>query len=110
AVSVTERVVGDADDVLVMAGDDPLITADQVRRLLAVHRRTRAAATILTTTAPDPTGYARVVREGNRLVELVGEDVAEDRPDVRAIHEVSTLAYAFRRDELFRALPLVTRN
>lgn len=110
AVAVAEDAVARADDVLVLAGDDPLVTGDHVRELLRVHRRTKAAATILTTSVDDPTGYARVIREGNRLVDLVGEDAADSDPAVRSIREVSTLVYAFRREDLFRALPLVARN
>jgi bifunctional UDP-N-acetylglucosamine pyrophosphorylase/glucosamine-1-phosphate N-acetyltransferase len=110
AVAVAEYAVGRSDDVLVMAGDDPLVTGEHVRELLSVHRRTKAAATILTASLEDPTGYARVVREGHRLVDLVGEDVAEADPEVRSIREVSTLVYAFRRDDLYRALPLVGRD
>jgi len=71
AVAAAERAVGRADDVLVLAGDDPLVTGDHVRELLKVHRRTGAAASILATSAADPTGYARVIREGDRLVDLV---------------------------------------
>ena len=110
AVAVAEPAVRGADDVLVLAGDDPLVTGEHVRELLKVHRRTRAAATILTTSAEDPTGYARVIRQGDRLVDLVGEDAADADPALRSIREVSTLVYAFRREDLFKALPQVGRD
>ena len=110
AVAVAERAVSRVDDVVVLAGDDPLVTGEHVRDLLRVHRRTKAAATILTTSPADPTGYARVVREGDRLVDLVGEDAAETDPQLRSIREVSTLVYAFRREDLYKVLPLVGRS
>lgn len=108
AVAVTEGAVGRVGHLLVMAGDDPLVTAAHVRRLLTVHHRTHAAATILTTTLEDPTGYGRVVRRGDRLVEIVQE--ADASTEVRRIKEVSTLAYALRREDLFAVLPLVGRD
>jgi bifunctional UDP-N-acetylglucosamine pyrophosphorylase/glucosamine-1-phosphate N-acetyltransferase len=105
AVRVAEPVVRGAEEVLVLAGDDPLVTGEHVRLLLRVHRRTGAAATLLTTEVDDPRGFGRVVREGDDLVAIVEE--ADASPEVRAIREVSTLVYAFRRDELFAALPAV---
>jgi bifunctional UDP-N-acetylglucosamine pyrophosphorylase/glucosamine-1-phosphate N-acetyltransferase len=112
AVMVAEDAVAGsgANDVLVAGGDDPLVMGAHIRRLLAVHRRTKAAASVLTTQLDDPTGYARVVRKGNRLIELVGESVADRDPSVAGIREVATLVYAFRRDDLFKALPLLERD
>ena len=108
AVSVAEPVLHDVDDVLVLAGDDPLVTPEQVREVLRVHRRRRTAATILTTMLDDPTGYGRVIRRAGDLVEIVEE--ADATPQVKQIREVSTLVYAFRREDLFRALPRVARD
>jgi bifunctional UDP-N-acetylglucosamine pyrophosphorylase/glucosamine-1-phosphate N-acetyltransferase len=108
AVLAAESAVGRADDVLVLAGDDPLVTGEHVRALLRVHRRTKAAATILTTTVEDPGGYGRVIREGAELIGIV--EHADATPDQRRLTEISTLVYAFRREDLFRALPLVGRE
>jgi bifunctional UDP-N-acetylglucosamine pyrophosphorylase / glucosamine-1-phosphate N-acetyltransferase len=108
AVLAAEGAVGTVSDVLVMAGDDPLVSRDDVAALLRAHRRTGAAASILTTELDDPTGYGRVVREGDELVGIVEETDAP--PRVRAIREVSTLVYAFRAADLFAALPLVDRE
>jgi bifunctional UDP-N-acetylglucosamine pyrophosphorylase / glucosamine-1-phosphate N-acetyltransferase len=108
AVAVTEAATEGADDVLVMVGDDPLVTAEHVRDLLRLHRRKEAAAAILTAVLDDPRGYGRVIREGDELVKIVEEVEADSA--VRQIREVSTLVYAFRREELFKALPLVGRE
>jgi bifunctional UDP-N-acetylglucosamine pyrophosphorylase/glucosamine-1-phosphate N-acetyltransferase len=108
AVLAAEGAVGGADEVLVLSGDDPLVTGDHVRALMRVHRRTRAAASILTTELVDPKGYGRVIREGTELVQIVEESDAT--PTERRIKEVSTLVYAFRREDLYKALPLVERQ
>jgi bifunctional UDP-N-acetylglucosamine pyrophosphorylase/glucosamine-1-phosphate N-acetyltransferase len=108
AVGVTEGAVAGADDILVLAGDQPLVTGDHVRAVLRTHRRTRSAATISTTMLDDPKGYGRVVREGDRLVEIAEE--ADASPHVRKIREVAVLVYAFRREDLLKALPLVGRE
>ncbi len=108
AVQVAERAVGRVDDVLVMGGDYDPVTGDDVKRLVASHRRSKAAATIASTVLDDPGGYGRVVRRGSRLVEVV-EDV-DASPQVRAIGEVSIVLFAFRRRELFATLPLLDRK
>ena len=108
AVLMAEDAVGDVDEVLVVGGDYDPVTTEHVRRLLRVHRRTGSAASILTADVEDPKGYARIVREGTRLVDIVeGTDAP---PDLKAIHEVSALVFAFRREDLFAALPLVGRE
>jgi len=107
-VGSAEEAVGRVAEVLVMAGDDPLVEGAHVRRLLGVHHRTKAAASILTTEVERPGGYGRVIREGARLVGIVEE--ADLTPAQRAIREMSTLVYVFRKDDLYRALPLVGRD
>ena len=108
AVQQAESAVGRVDEVLITGGDFDPATPDQVRELLRVHRRTKAAGTVLTTDVEEPGGYARIVRDGTRLLEIVeGFDAP---PELRAQREVSLLVFAFRRTDLFRALPLVGRE
>jgi bifunctional UDP-N-acetylglucosamine pyrophosphorylase/glucosamine-1-phosphate N-acetyltransferase len=108
AVLVAEKAVGRVDEVLVANGDFDPVTPDDVRALLRLHRRSRSAATVITAELERPGTYSRIVREGTRLVEIVeGSDAP---PGMRAIHEVGTNWIAFRRDDLFRALPLVGRE
>ena len=51
------------DDILVLPGDAPLVRAETIARLATEHRVQDAAATVLTVTAADPTGYGRVIRD-----------------------------------------------
>jgi bifunctional UDP-N-acetylglucosamine pyrophosphorylase / glucosamine-1-phosphate N-acetyltransferase len=108
AVMVAEREVGRVVDVLVAPGDEPLLTGDQVRDLLRVHRRRRLAGVLQTTIRDDPAGFGRVVRDGDDLVRIAeGPDATRKE---RAITEVATSVYAFRREDLFKALPLLSRE
>jgi bifunctional UDP-N-acetylglucosamine pyrophosphorylase/glucosamine-1-phosphate N-acetyltransferase len=105
AVAAAERSIGRADDVLVLGGDYDPITREDVATLVRTHRRRKVAATIATAEVEDPGGYGRVIRDGDRLVDIV--EHADATPAQRAIHEVWLLATVFRRADLFRALPLV---
>src|SRR5438309_5798004 len=109
AVATAEQAVAGFDDVLIVAGDDPLFLPEHVRALLRAHRRTKAAGSILTTVLDDPRGYGRIVRDERGELREIGEE-PDTSAQVRAIHEVATLVYAFRRDDLYRALPLVGRE
>ena len=93
AVMVAEAATGRVDDVLVMAGDDPLVRPQDVRRLMAAHRRSKAAGSILTTRLGNPTGYGRIVRDATGALAEIGEE-PDASPEVRAIDEVALLVYA----------------
>ena len=52
--------------VVVLSGDHPLVTAEQIAGLLdASTARPRRGATMLTTDQLDPAGYGRIVRDGD---------------------------------------------
>ncbi|HEY7607466.1 MAG TPA: NTP transferase domain-containing protein, partial [Actinomycetes bacterium] len=74
AAQASQRGTGDAlaaalplvegtGDVLVLSGDTPLVPTALLERLLDTHRSARAAATLLTCTFQDPTGYGRILRD-----------------------------------------------
>ncbi|MGH2654170.1 MAG: bifunctional UDP-N-acetylglucosamine diphosphorylase/glucosamine-1-phosphate N-acetyltransferase GlmU [Actinomycetota bacterium] len=108
AVMVAERAVGRAEDVVVLPGDNPLISPGMLRDLLRLHRRAGPAATMLSAAVADPSGYWRMIREGDRFLKAVDE--AGATPGELAIREVATSVYAFRREDLFRALPALSRD
>jgi bifunctional UDP-N-acetylglucosamine pyrophosphorylase/glucosamine-1-phosphate N-acetyltransferase len=108
AVLQAESAIGRVDEVLIAGGDFDPVTPDQVRELLKVHRRTKAAGSLLSTDLDEPGGYGRVVRDGDRLLEIVeGFDAP---PELKAVKEVSLFLFAFRRADLYRALSLVGRE
>lgn len=96
-------VLDDTATVLVLPGDTPLLTSETVDELVATHVASRCAATVLTARADDPTGYGRVVRGRDGQVLRIVEE-RDATLDERAIDEVNTGIYAFRRDLLGPAL------
>ena len=97
----------DGDDVLVLPGDTPLLRRATVGALVAAHRASGAACTLLTSVVTDPTGYGRVVRgKDDRVVKVVEQRDAT--ADELEIGEINTSIYCFRRSLLAPALRLVT--
>ncbi len=92
-----------AGTVVVTSGDVPLMDADTLADLIAAHSSETAAATVVTTTLPDPTGYGRVLRTQDREVIGIVEEVDATRSQ-QAISEVNAGVYAFDIEVLRSAL------
>ena len=92
-----------AGTVVVTSGDVPLLDSDTLAELIATHSSETAAATVLTTTLQDPTGYGRILRTQDREVIGIVEE-ADATPSQRAIREVNAGVYAFDIEVLRSAL------
>ncbi|HUG84136.1 MAG TPA: bifunctional UDP-N-acetylglucosamine diphosphorylase/glucosamine-1-phosphate N-acetyltransferase GlmU [Euzebya sp.] len=106
-VALEAGALDDTDQVVVLPGDVPAVSGDTVRRL--VQGRGAAAAAVLTTRLPDPSGYGRIVRDADGHVTAIVEDADADESQ-RAILEVNAGLFAFRREDLQRALSAVTTD
>ena len=110
AVMQTESLLGQSEgETLVVSGDTPLFTAATFDRLFDYHEQRHAAVTILTSKAPDPTGYGRIVRNEVGIVERIVEqkDATSEEQD---IHEINTGVYCFDNQKLFAALKELTND
>ena len=90
-------------EVLVLSGDVPLLRAASLEALLARHRQTGAACTLLSVVPGDPTGLGRVVRgQGGRVERIVEE---RDLPaGVDVPRECNAGVYAFDGARLWEVL------
>jgi len=86
AVAQAMPAINDGDTVLVLYGDVPLTKAETLRALV---KATDNALGLLTVTLDDPTGYGRIVRDGeNKVTSIVEEKDASD--EQKTINEVNT--------------------
>ncbi|MDX1659555.1 MAG: bifunctional UDP-N-acetylglucosamine diphosphorylase/glucosamine-1-phosphate N-acetyltransferase GlmU [Nitriliruptorales bacterium] len=95
-----DALADDIDVVMVLPGDTPLLLADTLASLLDA--RDEADAALLSTVLDDPTGYGRVIRDGDRVVRIVEEADATD--EQRSVREVNAGMYVFERAPLADAL------
>jgi len=98
-----------AGDVIVLAGDGPLVRPKALVDLVERHRRERASATLATVVVDDPAGYGRILRDSEGRFTGVVED-KNATPQERKIHEVNPSVYCFRAVDLFATLDRVPRN
>jgi bifunctional UDP-N-acetylglucosamine pyrophosphorylase / glucosamine-1-phosphate N-acetyltransferase len=94
---------GRAGELLVLAGDAPLLRAETLRELLETHRKSVAAATVLTFTREDPASYGRIVRGDDGTIRAIVEAV-DASDEERAIEEVNSAIYVFDPAKLWPAL------
>jgi bifunctional UDP-N-acetylglucosamine pyrophosphorylase / glucosamine-1-phosphate N-acetyltransferase len=102
-VSARPSLDGHVGDVLVLAGDAPLLRRDTLHGLLERHREANAAATVLTSRRDDPGDYGRIVRADDGSVRAIVE-AADATEDERAIDEVNSSIYVFDAARLWPAL------
>jgi bifunctional UDP-N-acetylglucosamine pyrophosphorylase/glucosamine-1-phosphate N-acetyltransferase len=95
---------GECDEgtILVLPGDMPLLSVETIERLVEHHRKSRAAATVLTAIVAEPQGYGRVLRQGGRVKRVVEDRDATDAE--KKISEINTAVYCFAAGRLWSAL------
>jgi bifunctional UDP-N-acetylglucosamine pyrophosphorylase/glucosamine-1-phosphate N-acetyltransferase len=106
AIRAALPLIEEADSVLILSGDVPLIGTDTIAALLAAHEASPAAATMLTIELDDPAAYGRVVRGPGGEVERVVEAKAAGDADAAqlAIREINAGTYVFDAAPLADAL------
>jgi bifunctional UDP-N-acetylglucosamine pyrophosphorylase/glucosamine-1-phosphate N-acetyltransferase len=106
AVLAARDAIADANTVVVLSGDHPLVSSKLIADLVASHDQADAAATLLTTEELDPAGYGRIVRGTDGSVERIVETKhTEGVPeDELAIREINIGSYAFAAAQLLEAL------
>jgi bifunctional UDP-N-acetylglucosamine pyrophosphorylase / glucosamine-1-phosphate N-acetyltransferase len=110
-----EQVAGQGIDVaalggpvVVVSGDSPLTLPETLVELIDVHEQTGAAATVLTAVLADPTGYGRILRDGDSVEAIVEQkDATEEQ---RLLTEVNSGVYAFDPHLLGSALGRVSTD
>jgi bifunctional UDP-N-acetylglucosamine pyrophosphorylase/glucosamine-1-phosphate N-acetyltransferase len=94
---------GRAEDVLVLSGDTPLLTAGLLAELVETHRREQAAATVLVFEPDDLRSYGRVLRDGDGRVRAIVE-ASDASPAELEVREANSSIYVFRSDRLWLVL------
>jgi bifunctional UDP-N-acetylglucosamine pyrophosphorylase / glucosamine-1-phosphate N-acetyltransferase len=105
AVGEALRKVPDGAKVLVLYGDVPLIRAATLQQLVAIE----GSVALLATRVFDPSGYGRVLRDGNGLVRAIVEEKDADA-DQRTIDLVNTGILAADSTSLRRWIATLDRD
>jgi bifunctional UDP-N-acetylglucosamine pyrophosphorylase / glucosamine-1-phosphate N-acetyltransferase len=109
-MQVEPHISGHAEDtVVVLAGDCPLIELETLSNLLAVHKESNSAATILSAKMNEPANYGRIVR--GQMGSVLGIKEAKDcTSKEKLINEINTGVYTFKMKDLFEGLKKINTN
>ncbi|MGH2791836.1 MAG: bifunctional UDP-N-acetylglucosamine diphosphorylase/glucosamine-1-phosphate N-acetyltransferase GlmU [Actinomycetota bacterium] len=103
AVVALGELQGVTGPLLVVPGDTPLLDFHSLRALVLEHEARRAAASIMSARAKDPSGYGRVIRDADGRVLKVVEDRDATEKE-RKVDEINTSVYVFDLERLRDAL------
>lgn len=93
--------------LLVLCGDTPLLTGAHLKKLVNIGEK--CAAAVGTVRLEDPTGYGRIVRGENEIVERIVEE--KDTSEVeKCIKEINTGTYCFDLKLLRHFLPMLNNE
>lgn len=107
AVMQAEEFIGTEGNVLILFGDTPLITGQTLKKMVDDHTSSNNAVTVLSTLVKDPTGYGRIIRDGNNtfIKSVEHKDASEDELKV---NEINSGMYCFGASILNEALQTIT--
>ncbi len=104
--SAAGQVASHDGDLLVLVGDNPYITAVELRKLIDSHRQQHASCTFISAVfSGDIPPFGRVVRGRQGQVERIVEE-KDASPEERRIREVNASIYLFDNPAVF---PLLSR-
>jgi bifunctional UDP-N-acetylglucosamine pyrophosphorylase/glucosamine-1-phosphate N-acetyltransferase len=103
-----ENIARASGPVLILCADTPLLTGGTLQSLLDLHRKTKAAVTLITARVHNPFGYGRVVRAKAGVGKIVEEKDATAAQ--KKILEINSGIYCFDRDFLVQSLDGLNRN
>jgi bifunctional UDP-N-acetylglucosamine pyrophosphorylase/glucosamine-1-phosphate N-acetyltransferase len=89
-------------EVVVTYGDVPMLSGRALGDLVSAHREDGNAVTVLTALVDDPTGYGRVLRDGEQVMAIVEHRDAS--PEQLTIHEINAGIYVFDAQVLRQGL------
>jgi bifunctional UDP-N-acetylglucosamine pyrophosphorylase/glucosamine-1-phosphate N-acetyltransferase len=107
AVMQADQLLSNKEGItVVICGDTPLISSATMKSLMEHHQSSKAKATILTAHTNDPSGYGRIIRNNEGLVEKIVEHKDANDNELK-INEINTGTYCFDNQALFSSLKKV---
>lgn len=93
AVMQADDYINDGD-ILVLYGDTPLVSSEKLKEMYQFHKQGGYGVTVLTADLDNPSGYGRIVRNRDDLIEAIVED-KDANQEVKSIKEINSGMYFF---------------
>ena len=97
---------GGFEDVAVLYGDAPFVTAQDLKSAYKQHKKEKNAVTVFSAKVKDPTGYGRIVRSGSGVSAIVEHRDAD--ANTLKVDEINAGVYWFDAQFLLQTLKDIT--
>ncbi|MBI4196525.1 MAG: bifunctional UDP-N-acetylglucosamine diphosphorylase/glucosamine-1-phosphate N-acetyltransferase GlmU [Deltaproteobacteria bacterium] len=108
-LSAASFLKGHKGPLLILSGDVPLLRLETLRSLQTKFEEERASLAFLTTELFDPSGYGRVVRDGDGEVDRIVEE-KEASPEQKELREINAGIYLAETEEILKPLREIRRS
>ncbi|HAV92800.1 TPA: hypothetical protein DCW38_06435 [candidate division WOR-3 bacterium] len=95
-------------ELMVLAGDVPMITSETLGKLYETHMKEKNGITFLTMVLQNPKGYGRVSRKNGKIASIIEERDASE--EIKKINEVNSGIYVFSYDFLSHGISMLDNN
>jgi len=106
AVLCAEQACLDADTIMILCGDTPLIRTETIDAMIVHHHQMNSVLTLMTTMVANPFGYGRIITNDNEQVTAIVEEKDAD-DNQRRIKEINAGIYLVEKEFLFKTLGMV---
>lgn len=96
-------------DTLILAGDVPLLQSESLKKFINLHNECNSDISVLSTTAPNPEGYGRILRDNDNNFLKITEHKDADF-EIRKIDEINSGIYLVNTKMLFESLGKIGNN
>jgi bifunctional UDP-N-acetylglucosamine pyrophosphorylase/glucosamine-1-phosphate N-acetyltransferase len=95
-------------DVVILNGDHPLITVDDLKHFISDFREQKLDLAVVSVELDHPGEFGRIIRQSGQLRAIV--EAKDAGPDALKIKEVNTGIYVVKADVLKKYLPVIKNN
>jgi bifunctional UDP-N-acetylglucosamine pyrophosphorylase/glucosamine-1-phosphate N-acetyltransferase len=107
AVQQAINYISDESEVLILYGDVPLLSPTTLNHLLSAKQQHKIA--LLSANLDDPSGYGRIVRDSNNVIQKIIEEKEADE-EIKSITEINSGVMAVSGQELKKWLSQLDNN
>lgn len=102
-MSARKNLVDFDGNILILAGDVPMIRYTTIKKFINLHNEASSRVSVLSTLAPNPTGYGRIIRdENNNFLDIIEEKDADELQ--KKVKEINSGIFLINSELLFSSL------
>ena len=103
-----EFINDDSDYIVIIPGDAPLLLKESIDELISESTKRSVALGIITAEVSNPSGYGRIIKDGNTISKIVEESDSSEAE--QKINEINSGMYCFNKSFLLENIKTLNSN